>query len=785
MEKFSSPLRRLTAAISEVLSSPRPLRLVRRIQALLITVTLLVITIVITYPVWNERGPDLRAGGPFDANKVAQETIVARVSVDFPRLDQYEDSKTIAIAAVPLHFERNLNSITGPDGKSLQLLLQEEFAGIVKCREKAKTEPAFLACTRALPGLSKVREPRVIVYADRAKIIAKAVECAHLIFENSLIVSKSPAEFDAQATTAPNLLVRDLAPNKPDTFKSLPFEAVILKDQIGQAKSRELFSEVVKPAAPDPVLRTAILDWILPLIVSLDAMRFLPDETEKARKEAVARIDIPHMRIAEGEPIVRAGEIIRPENRTALEVHQRLHLREKAKRIAAICIQNFLLLLLLVFFAYRFELKRMSDVTSNLVFFLNIWLFCGVLFLIETFWHESGVSTQTEIFGSWVPIGIFAVLFAILSGELIALAGSIFLSLLVFGVSQYDPQSFLHCFVLSLAAVWCGVRIQKRIHFLAASVFLTLLAGLLLTAGWLYENRAIISQTGGDLLTLEYKKALQMTLFSAMSTAFVIVILPIYESVFNVPTRFRLQELSDSSNPLLQEFYRLAPSTWNHTLMVASLTEKACERLGLNTLLARTGVYYHDIGKMKRAGFFVENQHLIPRPENIDKNDPEKAARVIIDHVLDGLAIAKKIRLPREVMAFIPEHHGTSTMSFFYHQALEKSKRRIKRENFRYPGPRPQSKETGIVMIADSLEAASRSLDEVTESSIEALIQKIMNMKLAEDQLDESGLTMGDLTVIRQAFSDVLLSSFHHRPRYPAMEATKRLEEARKATPRS
>ncbi|MCE9596955.1 MAG: HDIG domain-containing protein [Spirochaetia bacterium] len=784
MEKFSSPIRRFTARISEILSAPRPLRLVRRIQAVLIVFTLLVITVVITYPVWNEKSPDLRAGGPFAAGKVAQETVIARVSVDFPRLDQYEDSKIVAIAAVPLHYERNFNTIAGVEGKSLQTILQEEFAGLGKCREKARTEPAFLACARAIPGLSKVREPRVIVYSPGPKIIAKAIECAQLIYENSLILSKQPTESDPLATTAQNLFVRDIAPNKPDAFKSIPFESVVIKDQIQHGKSRELFSEIVKPAVVDPVLRTAILDWILPMIGSLDAMRYLPEETEKARKEAVARLDIPHMRIAEGEAIVRAGETIRPENRTALEVHQRLHLKEKAKRIAAISIQNFLLLLLLVFFAYRFELKRMSDVSSNLVFFLNIWLFCGALFLIETFWHESGVSSQTEIFGSWVPIGIFAVLFAILSGELIALAGSVFLSLLVFGVSQYDAQSFIHCFVLSLAAVWCGVRIQKRIHFLAASVFLTLLAGILLSAGWLYENRAIISQSGGDLLTLEYKKALQMTLFSALSTAFVIVILPIYESVFNVPTRFRLQELSDSSNPLLQEFYRLAPSTWNHTLMVASLTEKACERLGLNTLLARTGVYYHDIGKMKRAGFFVENQHLIPKPENIDKNDPEKAARVIIDHVLDGLAIARQIRLPREVMAFIPEHHGTSTMSFFYHQALEKSKRRIKRENFRYPGPRPQSKETGIVMIADSLEAASRSLDEVTESSIEALIQKIMNMKLAEDQLDESGLTMGDLTIVRQAFSDVLLSSFHHRPRYPAMEATKRLEEARKAPPR-
>jgi putative nucleotidyltransferase with HDIG domain len=204
----------------------------------------------------------------------------------------------------------------------------------------------------------------------------------------------------------------------------------------------------------------------------------------------------------------------------------------------------------------------------------------------------------------------------------------------------------------------------------------------------------------------------------------------------------------------------------------------------LDWLLTRVGVYYHDIGKIPNAGFFVENQHLIPKPENIDKDNPSIAAKVVIDHVLDGIEMAKKARLPREVINFIPEHHGTSTMAFFYHKALAslsvKQRRKISKSDFQYPGPIPQSKETAIVMIADSLEAASRSLEEVTHESLDNLIQKIINIKLAENQLDDSGLTIGDLEVIKSSFKEVLLSSLHQRPKYPKPEDTKALENSSK-----
>ena len=250
--------------------------------------------------------------------------------------------------------------------------------------------------------------------------------------------------------------------------------------------------------------------------------------------------------------------------------------------------------------------------------------------------------------------------------------------------------------------------------------------------------------------------------------------------IFNIPTRFKLQELADTGHPLLQALLTKAPSTYTHTFMVAALSERAAQNLGLDWLLVRVGVYFHDIGKIPNAGFFVENQHLIPKKENIDKNNPGLAAKIVIDHVIDGIEMAKKARLPREIISFIPEHHGTSTMAFFYHKALAdlspNQRKRIHKKDFMYPGPKPQRKETAIVMIADSVEAASRSLDEITPQALDDLIQKIINIKLAENQLDECGLTLGDLSIVKSSFKEILLSSLHQRPKYPSSEDTKKLE---------
>lgn len=371
--------------------------------------------------------------------------------------------------------------------------------------------------------------------------------------------------------------------------------------------------------------------------------------------------------------------------------------------------------------------------------------------------------------------------------EQLSIAIGFYLSFFIFMASHYNPTSFMLGFVSCIVSASYGRNLKKRIDFIKAGLYISGVQIIIASSGYLFDSRNywVAIPSGSwikDLIESNIFKLYVLCLINgfACSTA-AQFLLPIYEYLFNVPTRFKLMELADTGHPLLQDLLTKAPSTYTHTFMVAALSERACQNLGLDWLLTRVGVYFHDIGKIPNAGFFVENQHLIPKKENIDKNNPALAAKIVIDHVLDGIEMAKKARLPREVIDFIPEHHGTSTMAFFYHKALSElsptQKKKLKKQDFQYPGPKPQRKETAIVMIADSLEAASRSLDEITPESLDNLITKIIGIKLAENQLDECGLTLGDLEVIKASFKEVLLSSLHSRPKYPSMEATKALEK--------
>jgi putative nucleotidyltransferase with HDIG domain len=222
--------------------------------------------------------------------------------------------------------------------------------------------------------------------------------------------------------------------------------------------------------------------------------------------------------------------------------------------------------------------------------------------------------------------------------------------------------------------------------------------------------------------------------------------------------------LAQPNQPLLRRLLTEAPGTYHHSIIVANLAERAAESIGADSLLVRVGAYYHDIGKMLRPGYFVENQIDGESPHT--HLDPETSARVIKTHVTDGLALARQHRLPAKVQAFIPEHHGTRMAMYFYAMAT-KVDPDVPPEWFKYPGPIPQSRETAIVMLADSTEATVRANRDHSQESIERIIDQIIAERLQEGQLDDSGLTLGDLKRIRVAFMSVLRGVYHPRIEYP------------------
>jgi putative nucleotidyltransferase with HDIG domain len=253
-----------------------------------------------------------------------------------------------------------------------------------------------------------------------------------------------------------------------------------------------------------------------------------------------------------------------------------------------------------------------------------------------------------------------------------------------------------------------------------------------------------------------------------------LALLPILESFFSRITPITLLELGDFNRPLLRRLMIEAPGTYHHTLLVAALAEQAADAIGANSLLCRVGMYYHDIGKMLHPEYFIENQTMRRSPkekaEHHDKLSPSISSLVIMAHVKDGQALARANQVPQEIMRFIPEHHGTSLIKYFYMRALEQDEEQSPTpDSYRYPGPKPHSRETVIGMLADSVEAASRTLEEPTYERLRDLVEKIVNSKFMDGQFDNAPVTLEDLRKIINSFASSLSAIYHVRIEYPEL----------------
>ncbi|MBI4309420.1 MAG: HDIG domain-containing protein [Candidatus Omnitrophica bacterium] len=246
----------------------------------------------------------------------------------------------------------------------------------------------------------------------------------------------------------------------------------------------------------------------------------------------------------------------------------------------------------------------------------------------------------------------------------------------------------------------------------------------------------------------------------------VIASLKVFEALFGEVTNFTLLELSDSSHPLLKRMVVEAPGTYHHSLIVSNLAEAAADAIGAHALLVRVGAYYHDIGKMVNPEYFTENQIITGNKH--DLLEPSMSRLVILNHVKEGVDLARKYRLSQKIVDFIPQHHGTSLIHYFYQKALaEGEAQEVGEEEYRYPGPKPQTKESAIVLLADSVEGATRALEEHTPQKIEDLARKVINNKFIDGQLDECNLTLRDIDAIASTFVRVLGAMYHSRVKYP------------------
>ena len=364
--------------------------------------------------------------------------------------------------------------------------------------------------------------------------------------------------------------------------------------------------------------------------------------------------------------------------------------------------------------------------------------------------------------GFALPVAAGAMLTSLLLDFHLALSFSFVVSILLGFAFQGDPFIPVYFFLGSIIAALKVVRCKKRSAVLKAGAYTALVNLLVIVCIDLYR---------GGLLTRGVVDLLAGFIGAVMVTMIVSVTLPFFESLFDIATDIKLLELMDPNQPLLKELVFKSPGTYHHSILIGNLAEAAAEAIGENPILARVGAYYHDIGKIQKPEYFIENQRATENKH--DKLTPSMSSLIIASHVKEGVELARAQRLPSSIIDIIQQHHGTSLITYFYRKAKDlKPIEVISEEDYRYHGPRPRTKVAAIVMLSDAVEAASRTLDDPTPQRIQALTTGIITRIFLDDQLIMCDLTLRDLREISKTFTLVLTGIYHHRIDYPGMDFT-------------
>lgn len=401
--------------------------------------------------------------------------------------------------------------------------------------------------------------------------------------------------------------------------------------------------------------------------------------------------------------------------------------------------------------------------------------------LVMTF-ADAGSIEETYRF-LFVPCALAPMLHGVLLGRTVGGFSAVYVSLI--GSLLVPVDDVMNYLIVSLVAgmtaVLCTDKVRKRIQLLRAGIYVGLVMVVLaLVLGKLEFMSVFGPESMGRLQILGTGSIIAFA--TALATAMIISgLLPMFEGMFHLSTDISWLELSDLNHKLLKKMQLEAPGTFHHSLVVAALSEAAAEKIGANAPMCRVCAYFHDVGKLKKPGYFIENQH--DEGENPhDALTPTMSALIIIAHVKDGIDLAVKNKLNPRIIEVIQEHHGDSLVYFFYRKAQEQKKAemekvdrrlenpedlpKVEEKNFRYPGPRPRTKESGIICLADTIESASRTLRKPTPAKIRALVEELVRAKINDGQLDKCPLTLGELAQVKESFSKTLRSMLHSRIDY-------------------
>ena len=468
------------------------------------------------------------------------------------------------------------------------------------------------------------------------------------------------------------------------------------------------------------------------------------EKTEELRQEAKKRAPVV---IKKGQIIVKEGE---PVTKAQIDILAKLGLLNSKDSFEwYIYLSLGILIALVMTIQWVYIRKFNREIFNNLskLGLINIFTCMFVIF-------ARVLSKQPFL----IPLACIPMLFTLLIDGKLSLVVNGLTCILISCAVEFNVEITLLAIINVLSISIILKKMQQRNDILYSVLYVSIINVILtFSAGVLLSNNTV------DVV----KKAGFSLIGSMLSGVFTIGFLPFFESTFDIVTTIKLLELSNPNNPLLKRLLMEAPGTYHHSVLVGNLAEMAAEQVGGSPVLARVASYYHDIGKIKRPYFFKENQLGNDNPH--DKINPNLSTLIITAHVKDGIELAEEYKIPKVIRDIIEQHHGTTLVKYFYitmKNSMENPEE-IKEEDFRYPGPKPESKEAAIIMLADSVEAAVRSINDPTKGKIEEMVNNIIKGKLNEGQLDNCDLTLKDIDKIRNSFVKILLGIYHQRIEYP------------------
>jgi putative nucleotidyltransferase with HDIG domain len=527
----------------------------------------------------------------------------------------------------------------------------------------------------------------------------------------------------------------------------------------------ELMRQEIRPAQLSDFQRTARrlagleLTTAQTAVVTELAYQFIvptifPNEeaTAVARNEAAAAIQPVTRTVARDQRIIRAGEIVTEIDNELLGELGLLQQETNWWRTLSMALASSFFVGLIALYWVRFQRAHFPNVR-----------YLGVLGgLILLFTLAGKIMAAGDMLVYWFPIAALSLILAVVYDTRFAILVTVLVAALIGFIRPNSLEVAAYLAAGGVVSILTLKDSQRLAAFFRAGMWAAVGYVAVIVAFWL------LSEVNPNPIDIALP-ALYAIGNGLISSALTLVGFFVLGSLFGIVTILQLQDLSRLDHPLLRELLRRAPGTYHHSIMVANLAEQAAERIGANSTLVRVSAFYHDVGKMVRPPFFVENQEGIDPHSTLD---PYTSARIVISHVADGVTLARQFRLPFRVQNIIAEHHGTRVVRSFYRKAEETAAAGVETDLklFRYPGPRPGSRESAIVMLADAIDAISTAVRPNTEKAIEKLVSSIIEDDILEGQLNQSGLSMGDIEQLRASFIETLKGRYHVRVQYPGNE---------------